>query len=175
MSQKGRREFLTSAGAVAAALAACAAPVRRAQAQPPTCVTMYDENDIVHKVAPLLQNIPSGLITFPAGTPLTMDTLLHNPLYVGNTLAALAHQPKPDITTVIVKRGTNVPLGTYKLIPLGTTPPPPFQRSPAVLTMTQANSFTPDWTRILMFVIPDHLGHTPGEAESAMCVHPFGM
>ena len=34
MSQNGRREFLTSAAAVAAALAACTAPARRAQAQP---------------------------------------------------------------------------------------------------------------------------------------------
>ena len=54
MSQNGRREFLTSAAAVAAALAACTAPARRAQAQP--CGTMYYEQDIVHKVAPYLHD-----------------------------------------------------------------------------------------------------------------------
>ena len=77
MSQKGRREFLTSAAAVAAALAACTAPARRAQAQP-ACVTMYDEHDIVHKVAPfwcMLTTFRNQLITFPAGTTPTMANL----------------------------------------------------------------------------------------------------
>ncbi|MEA2789329.1 MAG: hypothetical protein QOG73_1735, partial [Acetobacteraceae bacterium] len=55
MSQKGRREFLTSAAAAAAALAACTAPARRAQAQP-ACATMYDEHGIVGEVAPFVHN-----------------------------------------------------------------------------------------------------------------------
>jgi hypothetical protein len=181
MSQKGRREFLTSAAAVAAALAACTAPARRAQAQP-ACVTMYDEHDIVHKVAPLVHvdAFRNQLITFPAGTTPTMANLTQH--LVDNTLAALAQRPKPDITTVIVNGGTNVPLGTYSLIPLGTTPAPPFQRSPVVLTVAQerAGSFIPDWNKILLFVIPDPKdpgGHdiTEDQAHSAMCIHPFGM
>ena len=62
MSQNSRREFLTSAAAVAAALAACAAPARRAQAQ--TCGSIYDEAGIVDKVAPF--HGPRG--RFPSGT-----------------------------------------------------------------------------------------------------------
>jgi hypothetical protein len=183
MSQNGRREFLTSAAAVAAALAACSAPARRAQAQP-ACVTMYDEQGIVHIVAQAVQNTAflNQLITFPAGTTPAMANL--TPQFVNNTLTALSNQ---SITTVRVKRGTNVPLGTYDLIPLGTTPAPPFKRSPVVLSLDQYrahyegdHAFSPDWSRILMFVIPTKDAHgnpttTPGGAESAMCAHPFGM
>jgi hypothetical protein len=178
MSQNGRREFLTSAAAVAAALAACTAPAPGTGA---TCVTMYDEHDIVPKVAPYVHDTAfrNQLITFPATITPTMANLTQ-PL-VDNTLAALA-RPGIGITTVTVARGTEVPLGTYKLIRLGTTPAPPFQRSPVVLSLAQymANTFNPDWTKILMFVIPDPLGPggspiSPGDATSAMCAHPFGM
>jgi hypothetical protein len=174
MSQNGRREFLTSAAAVAAALAACTAPAQ------PACATMYDEHDIVPKVAPYVHDTAfrNQLITFPATITPTMANLTQ-PL-VANTLAALAGK---GITTVTVTRGTNVPLGTYNLIPLGTTPAPPFQRSPVVLSLAQymANpaTFIPDWNKILLFVIPDRLhgGHaiTTAEASSGMCIHPFGM
>src|ERR1700744_6696333 len=88
MSQNSRRGFLTSAAAVAAALAACAAPGRRAQAQ--ACATIYDEGDIVHKIAPYLGDIQNDLITFPVGTSsLSMTNLLQNPQFVNNTLKAL--------------------------------------------------------------------------------------
>src|ERR1700760_1589908 len=175
MSQNGRREFLTSAAAVAAALAACA---KQGVAQP--CATMYDEHDIVPKVAPFVHvdAFRNQLITFPATITPTMANLTQ-PL-VGNTLAALAGK---GITTVTVARGTNVPLGTYNLIPLGGTPgnPPSGRRSPVVLSLDQymAGTFIPDWTKILMFVIPDKPASgppiSPGAASSAMCGHPFGM
>jgi hypothetical protein len=190
MSQKGRREFLTSAAAVAAALAACTAPARRAQAQ---CVSpIYDESDIVPKVAKFVSNstFRDELITFPAGTTPTMASLTKS--LVGNTLNALTVTlvtlggPHNSITKVTVRdnpsRPSGIPTGTYDLIPLGTTPPPPFQRSPVVLTVAQAGagSFIPDWSRILLFVIPDSKdpgGHDISEdgARSKICTHPFGM
>jgi hypothetical protein len=193
MSQNGRREFLTSAAAAAAALAACSPKLggdqvtaQPAQAQPP-CKTIYDEHDIVPKVAPFVHvdAFRDQLITFPAGTTPTMANLTQNPQFVDNTLKALTVTlvalGGQGITTVKVKRGTNVPLGTYDLIQLGTTPAPPFKRSPVVLTVAQemAGSFIPDWNKMLLFVIPDpKVGGQPitgGQAHSKMCVHPFGM
>jgi hypothetical protein len=193
MSQNGRREFLTSAAAVAAALAACTAPARRAQAQ--SCKTIYDEHDIVPKVAPHVHDtvFRDKLITFPAGTSPTMNNLTHGlgPTFVDRTLAALT-DPPIQLTSVTVKNTPNPNLppglssGTYDLIPLGTTPGPanPLppnhgRRSPVVLTKAQASSFDADWSKILMFVIPDpnpvdDSGHptTPG---NSICIHPFGM
>jgi hypothetical protein len=176
MSQKGRREFLTSAAAAAAALAACTAPARRAQAQP-ACATMYDEHGIVGKVAPFVHNTAfrDQLITFPAATTPTMANLTQQ--LVENTLNALKGK---GVTTVTVTKGTNVPLGTYELVSWG-NPSQPGKRSPVVLTLAQeqAGSFVPDWSRILLFVIPDRLhgGHdiTTADASSKMCIHPFGM
>jgi len=180
MSQNGRREFLTSAAAVAAALAACTAPARRAQAQP-ACATMYDEAGIVSKVAPLVHDtvFENNLLTFPADNlqPKWND-LIQNPQLVDDTWQTLKHR---QITTVTVVRGTNVPLGTYDLIPSGTTPGS-LKRWPVVLTLEQerTGSFNPDWNKILLFVIPhprDYQGQptSTGDAKAAMCVHPFGM
>jgi hypothetical protein len=194
MSQNGRREFLTSAAAAAAALAACTAPARRAQAQ--HCATIYDEQDIVSKVAPFISNSPfrNQLITFPANIQPTMGNLNQNPQLVNNTLtalsvtlAALAGPNGQGLTTVTVKNENNLPTGlpsgTNDLIPLGTTSAPNFQRSPVVLSLQQyqAGSFNPDWSKILLFVIPDPRHPQDGqpviprEAVSAMCAHPFGM
>jgi hypothetical protein len=187
MSQNGRREFLTSAGAVAAALAACAAPVRRAQAQAP-CGSIYKEGDIVSKVAPDLGG-PNGLafrnklitipdtITAPAMANLTPDA-------VKQTFDALQGK---TVTSVTVK--SPLPPGTppgpspgmYTLVSGDTTPGPSNTRWPVVLTMKQrTDGFTSaDWNKILLFVIPDQKvgGHdiTEAEAHTAMCVHPFGM
>jgi hypothetical protein len=189
MSQNGRREFLTSATAVAAALAACTAPARRAQAQPPACVTMYDEAGLVSRVAPFV-HIPdfrNELITFTV--PRASSTAVASPTMaylnrgagsalVDSTLAALTSR---GVTSVTVTKSTYVPLGTYDLISSGTTPGPG-KRWPVVLTLAQerAGSFIPDWSQILLFVIPDPKGPgghdiTTSEAHAAMCVHPFGM
>jgi hypothetical protein len=185
MSQNGRREFLTSAAAVAAALAACTAPARRAQAQQ-TCATIYDEHDIVPKVASSvhLDSFQDGVITFPATTTPTMAAL--DPGFVDRTLATL----KPvHLTSVTVKNTPNPNLppglspGTYDLVPLSQSGPPG-KRSPVVLSLSQYNAyyggdFKPDWNKILVFVIPNrvHGGHpaTPDEANSDICIHPFGM
>lgn len=189
MSQNGRREFLTSAAAVAAALAACTAPARRAQAQQ-TCATIYDEHDIVPKVASSvhLDSFQDGVITFPATITPTMDNLKNNPQFVDNTLATLK-APPIQLTSVTVKNTPNPNLppglssGTYDLVPLSQSGPP-WKRSPVVLSLNQYNAhyggdFKPDWNKILVFVIPDrvHGGHptTPGEANSDICLHPFGM
>jgi hypothetical protein len=188
MSQNSRREFLTSAAAVAAALAACTAPARRAQAQPPACKTIYDEHDIVPKVASSvhLDSFQDGVITFPATITPTMATL--DPGFVDRTLATLK-APPIQLTSVTVK---NLPIpslppglssGTYDLVPLSQSGPP-WKRSPVVLSLDQYNAhygsdFKPDWNKILVFVIPNrvHGGHptTPGEANSDICIHPFGM
>jgi hypothetical protein len=92
----------------------------------------------------------------------------------------------------------DLPLGYYKLIPLGGTPgnpqspndsTKPGSRSPVVLSLAQykvisssaapPTAFRPDWTKMLMFVVPDKVGPagpiSPGDAFSAMCAHPFGM
>jgi hypothetical protein len=186
MSQNGRREFLTSAAAVAAALAACTAPARRAQAQ--ACGAMYKEQDIVSKVAPYVHDtvFRKELITFtapgPTGASPTMANLTQK--LVDKTLAALTGK---GVTTVIVLNttnlppGTNLPLGEYELVSWETTPGPG-KRWPVVLTLTQeaAGSFKPDWSKILLFVIPDPKGSggqdiTTAGARSKMCTHPFGM
>jgi hypothetical protein len=180
MSQNGRREFLTSAAAVAAALAACAAPARRAQAQP-ACATMYDEHDIVSKVAPLVHDVAfqNDLLTFaPSNLQPTWAELNQNLQLVDDTWQTLKNH---QITTATVVRGTYVPLGTYDLIPSATMPGS-LKRWPVVLTLEQerAGSFTPDWSQILLFVIPhprDHYGQPTrrDDAQAEMCVHPFGM
>jgi hypothetical protein len=186
MSQNGRREFLTSAAAVAAALAACVAPARRALAQG-FCGTTYYEQGIVHIVAQHLHdaNFLKNILTFPDGV--TADIANLTPQFVKNTLDYLN---SIGITTVTVRDSTYVPKGKYELvelIPSGTTPvnPQPPQlgkRSPVVLSLDQykAQSFNPDWNRMLLFVLPMKDAHgnpvtTPGDAESAMCAHPFGM
>jgi hypothetical protein len=196
MSQNGRREFLTSAAAVAAALAACTAPARRAQAQPPTCKTMYDENDIVPKVAHLLA--PGSHTTFRQDVlTFTNPPVSNNPKWTDLTPPLADHTlgilMTNGIPTVTVKRGNSkVPVGEYQLVSWGTppvdadplsTPPKIGKRSPVVLTIDQekAGGFTSsmDLKKILLFVIPDPKvgGHdsTEDEAKSAMCVHPYGM
>jgi hypothetical protein len=184
MSQNGRREFLTSAGAVAAALAACAAPVRRAQAAP--CGSIYDEAGIVSKVAPLVHDIAfqNNLLTFPADNlQPTMNDINQNKSLVDDTWQTLKHH---QITTVKVVRQINgtpaTPApDTYTLIP-STTTPGTLTRWPVVLTLEQqqTGSFVPDWNQILLFVIPhprDYQGQPTitGDAKAEMCVHPFGM
>jgi hypothetical protein len=183
MSQNGRREFLTSAAAVAAALAACAAPVRRAQAQAgATCGSIYDESKIVPKVAKFvhLDAFQKQLITFPAGTPLTMENLIHNPDFVDRTLKALNDK---GLTSVTVKSPPpplppGLSSGTYGLVSLSAAGSS--NRSPVVLTKAQeAFADSADWSKILVFVIPDrvHDGHdiTEDEVKSDICIHTFGM
>jgi hypothetical protein len=183
MSQNGRREFLTSAAAVAAALAACTAPARRAQAQ--HCGSIYDEQGIVPKVGRFVSDstFRNQLITFPATITPTMANLTNN--LVDNTFNALNDK---HLTSVTVKSPPNpslpsgLPSGTYNLIPSGTTPGPG-NRWPVVLSVQQqqAGSFNPDWSKVLLFVIPDPKdpgGHditTEAQAHSAVCIHPFGM
>jgi hypothetical protein len=192
MSQKGRREFLTSAAAVAAALAACTAPARRAQA---ACGSIYDEAGIVKKVAPLVHDIAfqNNLLTFPANNlQPTWDDLYQNLQLVDDTWQTLNHH---QITTVTVKNPPpNLPLGLppgmYDLIPSNkkpvdpqSQPPQHGKRWPVVLTLEQqqTGSFNPpDWTQILLFVIPhprDRQGQpiSTDDATAAMCVHPYGM
>src|ERR1700722_7523572 len=131
MSQKGRREFLTSAAAVAAALAACTAPARRAQAQPPPpCKTMYDENDIVPKVAHFLA--PGTHTTFRQDViTFTNPPVSDNPQWSDLTQPLADHTwqilMNNHITTVKVKRGTNpnIPVGEYELVSWGTPPANP--------------------------------------------------
>jgi hypothetical protein len=114
-----------------------------------------------------------------------MNDINLNPALVNTTLATLA-RPHPNITTVTVVRQINGPpatpaKGTYTLIP-STTTPGPLTRWPVVLTLEQerAGYFTPDWSRILLFVIPhprDYHGNNQSnsDAQAVMCVHPFGM
>jgi hypothetical protein len=185
MSQNGRREFLTSAAAVAAALAACAAPVRRAQA---ACGSIYEEGDIVSKVAPYLGG-PAGLAfrkqlitlddtTFPS--PKMGDL---TPDAVKRTFDALTSK---SVTSVTVKSPLPSSLppgpspGMYTLVS-GDTTPGPGTRWPVVLTVKQpvGNFTSADWNKILLFVIPepdpvDDHGH-PTNPHDWMCVHPFGM
>jgi hypothetical protein len=178
MSQNGRREFLTSAAAVAAALAACTAPARRAQAQA-CATTMYREADIVGKVARFVSDstFRNQLITFDVNNAPQPTMADLTPGLVDKTLAALTSK---SVTSVTVTKSTYLPLGEYKLVS-GQTTPAPDKRWPVVLTMEQqaAGHFTPDWNKILLFVIPDRTvgGHdiTQAEAHSAMCAHPFGM
>jgi hypothetical protein len=182
MSQNGRREFLTSAAAVAAALAACTAPGRRAQAQ--SCGSIYDEAGIVGKVAPLVHDITfqNNLLTFDANNlQPTAEYLDKYPQIVDDTWQTLKHHQITTVKVLNAPPGTNLPLGTYDLIPSNTTPGS-LKRWPVVLTLEQerAGSFKPDWSQILLFVIPnprDHQGQPviTGDAHAEMCVHPFGM
>jgi hypothetical protein len=183
MSQNGRREFLTSAAAVAAALAACAAPARRAQA---ACGSIYDEAGIVNKVAPSLgpgdDSLRNQLISFPDGTTPNLANLTK--AAVTRTFEALK-APPIQLTSVTVKSPPPAlppgpSPGSYTLVS-GDTTPGPNTRWPVVLTVHQpTGGFTiADWDKILLFVIPEqnpvdgHGNHsTP---HDWMCVHPFGM
>jgi hypothetical protein len=185
MSQNGRREFLTSAAAVAAALAACAAPARRAQAQPASCGSIYEERDIVSKVAPSLgpgdDSLRNQLISFPDGTTPNIANL--TAAAVTRTFNALNGK---NVTSVTVKSPPPAlppgpSPGSYTLISGDTTPGPNNTRWPVVLTVHQpTGGFTiADWNKILLFVIPeqhpvDDSGH-PTNPHNWMCVHPFGM
>src|ERR1700731_1292107 len=104
MSQNGRREFLTSAAAVAAALAACTAPARRAQAQPACDTPMYDEQGLVNVCAQLIHGDPTflpALVTFGVDNPSPKMTDL-NQTVVQGTLGAINN--KMHVSTVTVKK-----------------------------------------------------------------------
>jgi hypothetical protein len=196
MSQNGRREFLTSAAAVAAALAACA---KQEVAQ--ACGTMYDEHGIVSACAQHFSdpNFLPALATFNVfniPSPTMADLTQQRVAQTLGTINNIMH-----VSTVTVKKNdgslhgppsnflptaTDLPLGSYNLIPWNPqSPTQPGSRSPVVLSLRQymvltsfpppPNPFIPDWTKMLMFVVPDPVspgGPSPG---NAMCAHPFGM
>jgi hypothetical protein len=209
MSQNGRREFLTSAAAAAAALAACSPKLGGDQvsAQPAhgPCGAMYDEQGIVHNVAPHLHDavFRQNLLTFdPIAIPSPTMADLTQPR-VAQTLSTLnsvmistvtvtkndgsVHGPPPNILpTAFIPTPTALPLGSYNLIPWNPlSPTQPGSRSPVVLSLAQYMAITssppppspliPDWTRMLMFVIPVAGGPGGPDPGDAMCAHPFGM
>jgi hypothetical protein len=158
MSQNGRREFLTSAAA-AAALAACTAPVRRAQAAAVApCGCMYDEGGLVSACALHFHDpgfLPK-LVTFSVPSPTTAGL---TPSLVAKTLDAMNNIMHVSMVRVKANDGSlalggamsppdplDLPLGFYELIPLGGPPgnPPspddpakPGRRSPVVLSLAQ--------------------------------------
>jgi hypothetical protein len=205
MSQNGRREFLTSAAAAAAALAACTAPVRRAQAASAVCGCMYDEGGLVSECAKHFNNpgflsklVTFDVVTVPSPTmagvtlPLVKQTLdtMNNIMHVSVVRVRANDSSLALGGSLAPPSESDLPLGFYELVSWGTPltnpssptdPDHPGKRSPVVLSLAQymAGTFIPDWTKILMFVIPDKPASgppiSPGAAFSAMCAHPFGM